>query len=400
MTRPQKPSQTASKYPPPLPDSTPPEPDAHLMSSLPPVALLTGARPGKRGGGAPQKFRGGALRQPFLAGSCPKPERCGVCGGNRWGCVLPLARSQPPPLSSVKWNLEDIQSIMGNHDAWRSGSHTASADRKPKQMNVGKTGLLELADPGCGGTSAQTSRSNDEGGLEEPGGRGGAGRGGGRKWTCPGGHFAVRQQEFGAMLSTAAHRDPDRELAMGPHGSAGPVQLRFSPYAFNGGTVLAIAGEDFSIVASDTRLSEGFSIHTRDSPKCYKLTDKTVIGCSGFHGDCLTLTKIIEARLKMYKHSNNKAMTTGAIAAMLSTILYSRRFFPYYVYNIIGGLDEEGKGAVYSFDPVGSYQRDSFKAGGSASAMLQPLLDNQASALRQMISQNAYRKFPETGQIF
>ncbi|XP_041497207.1 proteasome subunit beta type-1-like, partial [Microtus oregoni] len=141
----------------------------------------------------------------------------------------------------------------------------------------------------------------------------------------------------------------------------------------NGGTVLAIAGEDFSIVASDTRLSEGFSIHTRDSPKCYKLTDKTVIGCSGFHGDCLTLMKIIEARLKMYKHSNNKAMTTGAIAAMLSTILYSRRFFLYYVYNIIGELDEEGKGAVYSFDPVGSYQRDSFKAWGSVSAMLQPL---------------------------
>lgn len=45
----------------------------------------------------------------------------------------------------------------------------------------------------------------------------------------------------------------------------------------------------------------------------------------------------------MYKHSNNKTMSSGAIAAMLSTILYSRRFFPYYVYNIIGGLDEEGK---------------------------------------------------------
>lgn len=38
---------------------------------------------------------------------------------------------------------------------------------------------------------------------------------------------------------------------------------------------------------------------------------------------------------------------------------------------------DPGKGAVYSFDPVGSYQRDSYKAGGSASAMLQPLLDNQ-----------------------
>lgn len=36
-------------------------------------------------------------------------------------------------------------------------------------------------------------------------------------------------------------------------------------------TVLAVAGEDFAIVASDTRLSEGYSIHSRDSPKCYKL---------------------------------------------------------------------------------------------------------------------------------
>jgi 20S proteasome alpha/beta subunit len=27
---------------------------------------------------------------------------------------------------------------------------------------------------------------------------------------------------------------------------------------------------------------------------------------------------------------------------MLSTILYSRRFFPYYTYNIVAGLDAEG----------------------------------------------------------
>uniref|UniRef100_A0A8D0EAL8 Proteasome subunit beta n=1 Tax=Salvator merianae TaxID=96440 RepID=A0A8D0EAL8_SALMN len=178
------------------------------------------------------------------------------------------------------------------------------------------------------------------------------------------------------MLSTAAFRETSLGLGSEVKRDSA-VERRFSPYTFNGGTILALAGEDFSIVASDTRLSEDYAIHSRDSPKCYKLTDTTVIGCSGFHGDCLTLTKILEARLKMYKHSNNKTMSSGAIAAMLSTILYSRRFFPYYVYNIIGGLDEEGKGAVYSFDPVGSYQRDTFKAGGSASAMLQPLLDNQ-----------------------
>jgi len=162
-----------------------------------------------------------------------------------------------------------------------------------------------------------------------------------------------------------------------PYGQHGPKQVYFSPYSSNGGTILAIAGEDFCVIASDTRLSEGFSIHSRDCPKTRQLTNSTVLACAGFHGDVLTLTKLLDARLKMYEHEHNKSMSSGAIAAMLSTMLYGRRFFPYYTYNIIGGLDENGKGAVYSFDPVGSYERETFRAAGTGGSILQPLLDNQ-----------------------
>lgn len=42
-----------------------------------------------------------------------------------------------------------------------------------------------------------------------------------------------------------------------------------------------------------------------------------------------------------------------------------------------------GKGCVFSFDPVGSYERETYRAGGSASAMLQPLLDNQVSMAKK-----------------
>lgn len=76
-------------------------------------------------------------------------------------------------------------------------------------------------------------------------------------------------------------------------------------------------------------------------------------------------------------------MSCNAVAAMLSTILYYRRFFPYYTYNLIAGIDEDGKGAVYSFDPVGSYQREQCRAAGSASSMLQPILDNQIECKNQ-----------------
>eukprot|EP00040_Diaphanoeca_grandis_P038542 m.256728 g.256728 ORF g.256728 m.256728 type:complete len:215 (+) comp34630_c0_seq1:190-834(+) len=153
--------------------------------------------------------------------------------------------------------------------------------------------------------------------------------------------------------------------------------MSFSPYASNGGTVLGVAGDDYAIVASDTRLSEGYSIHTRDQPKLYQLTDKSVLGCAGFHGDVLTLVKQIEARQSFYKQTHGKKMSTASIAQMLSTMLYGKRFFPYYTYNILGGIDADGKGAIFSFDPVGSYEREVFRAGGTASSLLQPLLDNQ-----------------------
>lgn len=57
-----------------------------------------------------------------------------------------------------------------------------------------------------------------------------------------------------------------------PDGSyAHPQERQFNPYSENGGTILAIAGADFSVVAGDTRQSEGYSIQTRYAPKVFRL---------------------------------------------------------------------------------------------------------------------------------
>jgi 20S proteasome subunit beta 6 len=81
--------------------------------------------------------------------------------------------------------------------------------------------------------------------------------------------------------------------------------------------------------------------------------------------------------MKLYKHEHQKEMSTGAVAQMLVTLLYNKRFFPYYVSNVVAGLDENGHGVVYSYDPVGHCSKETFHAGGSSGALLQPLLDSQ-----------------------
>lgn len=111
----------------------------------------------------------------------------------------------------------------------------------------------------------------------------------------------------------------------------------------------------------------------------FRLNDVATLATNGFSADAEALVDKIKQRLVFYRHNHGTHMSLSAIARMISTMLYGKRFFPYYVYNILGGVDEEGKGAVYSFDPVGSYERETCRAAGAAQSLLQPFLDNQVS---------------------
>jgi 20S proteasome subunit beta 6 len=51
----------------------------------------------------------------------------------------------------------------------------------------------------------------------------------------------------------------------------------------------------------------------------------------------------------------------------------------------LAGLDEEGKGALYSYDPVGSYEREQCRAAGAAASLIMPFLDNQVNFKNQYI---------------
>ena len=72
-------------------------------------------------------------------------------------------------------------------------------------------------------------------------------------------------------------------------------------------------------------------------------------------------------------------MSLSACAQMMSNVLYSKRFFPYSVSNVMAGLDDDGEGWIYSYDPVGCMEKLKNSSGGAGVTIIQPLLDNQVN---------------------
>lgn len=178
-----------------------------------------------------------------------------------------------------------------------------------------------------------------------------------------------------------------------------PKERGFSFYEFNGGTALAIAINDYAIIAADTRLSSGYSIMTRDSSKLHELTSSCILGSAGCKTDIDQLRSILDIKMKMYRHNHRKSMSTPSIAQFLSNTLYYKRFQPYYAFNVLAGIDEHGLGAIYHYDAIGSFERIDVTASGSGSSVLMPLLDSIISQKNRQVKDNESMEPEEVVEI-
>lgn len=144
-------------------------------------------------------------------------------------------------------------------------------------------------------------------------------------------------------------------------------------------TVIGLRGKGYAIVGGDTRVSDGgYAIQTRNSTKIHKLNDGCVLGSAGQQSERLSLWKMLDQKIKDYKRKTGKDMTSQSMAQVLSIVLYQRRFFPIYTFNVLAGIDKEtGQGYIYGYDAIGSFESSPYCVTGSGSALITSILDNQ-----------------------
>eukprot|EP00904_Undaria_pinnatifida_P008966 jgi/Undpi1/519/HiC_scaffold_10.g03983.m1 len=127
-----------------------------------------------------------------------------------------------------------------------------------------------------------------------------------------------------------------------------------------------MTGKDCVGICSDSRLGNQAQTVATDFEKIFKMGDKLMVGLPGLATDVITMKELLTFRLNLYRLREEREIKPETFSALLSHILYQKRFGPYFVEPIVAGLKEDNKPFISAFDLIGApVTTDDFVVGGT-----------------------------------
>ena len=123
---------------------------------------------------------------------------------------------------------------------------------------------------------------------------------------------------------------------------------------YNGAAIIGMAGKDCVGIASDNRMGISYQTVAMDFKKIFKMNDKLFVGLAGLATDVQTLDQLLRFRMNLYELREDREMTPAVFTNLLSTMLYEKRFGPYFCEPVIAGLDEKGQPHLSTMDLIGA----------------------------------------------
>jgi len=139
-------------------------------------------------------------------------------------------------------------------------------------------------------------------------------------------------------------------------------------YPVTGATTVGIACKDGVVLASEKRVTYGFSIMTKAGKKVFAINNRLGVAFAGLISDSQAVLRRISAETNLYELETHKPMSVRAMAKILANLLYAQRAYPVYTETMVGGMDEDGA-KLFVLDPLGSMIEDRYAALGTGGAI-------------------------------
>lgn len=147
---------------------------------------------------------------------------------------------------------------------------------------------------------------------------------------------------------------------------------------YNGSAIVAMTGKNCVAIATDKRLgSNKLTTVSCNFPKAFELNERCYVGLSGLATDVLTVNQILKAQMKLYKLEHGHEMSTKTIINRISSMMYEKRFGPWFTEPVVAGLDENNQPHICSYDFIGalSVSKD-FTCSGTTSDQLMGICES------------------------
>ncbi len=146
---------------------------------------------------------------------------------------------------------------------------------------------------------------------------------------------------------------------------------------YKGTTTVGLVCKNGVVMATEKRATMGSFIASRRAKKIYKIAERVAMTTAGAVGDAQFLARLISVEIKLYEIRKEEKPTIRAIATLLSNILNSTRWYPYFVQLLVGGVDRRGP-SIYSIDLLGgAIEEIDIVATGSGSPTAYGVLEDR-----------------------
>ncbi len=147
-----------------------------------------------------------------------------------------------------------------------------------------------------------------------------------------------------------------------------------------GTTTMGLVCREGIVLATDTRVTMGFTVAHKYGKKVYPLDHHLAMTIAGGVADAQSVVEILKANAKLYLLSNNRVMPVAAAARLAANILFSSRWQgPLLLQALIGGVDDSGA-HIYAIDPFGSVTEETCVSTGSGSPVAYGVLEDGYSS--------------------
>jgi proteasome beta subunit len=142
-----------------------------------------------------------------------------------------------------------------------------------------------------------------------------------------------------------------------------------------GTTTVGVVFKDGVVLGSEHRATMGTLIAHKNTQKLIKIHENIGLTTAGLVGDAQLLARYLSAEVELYNLKRDYPMSIKAASTLMANILSARRYFPYWVQLVIGGVDQEG-GHVYSLDAAGGSIPDEYVTTGSGCPYVYGVLED------------------------